>query len=409
MKFQFKAKNLTGQELDGNREAIDRLSLARSLRAEGWTLIVAEEIKSELTKTKYLTKLFAQTKQGRISLKEKILFVNNLGAMIEAGLPLVRALTVIDRQTKNKRVKIVVKAIVEKVDHGSSLSLALASFPTVFPEIFIAMIGVAEESGRLPETLKLLGEQLSKSYDLRRKIIGAMIYPAIIILAIGTVGVLMLIFLIPTLAITFRELNVPLPLSTRFVIASSDFISNNLILCFVFVLALISGFYYASRTVLGHKLINRSVLFLPVVGTLSRQFNSAAIMRTLSSLISSGVSMVESLRITRKTVNNNYYQTFLAKAMTQVQQGLPLGSVFEDRPDLFPTLAIEMAQVGEETGKLPEMLLRGALFFEAEVDQATKNLSTIIEPVLMIVIGIAVGFFAVSMLGPMYSLSGAIN
>jgi type IV pilus assembly protein PilC len=271
------------------------------------------------------------------------------------------------------------------------------------------MIGVAEESGRLPETLKLLGEQLGKSYDLRRKIIGAMIYPVIIITAIFIVGVLMLIFLIPTLATTFRELNVPLPFSTQLIIGLSDFVSNNLLLCGAALVALIGGAYYFSRTKLGHWLIDRVVLLLPVTGTLSRQYNSAAIMRTLSSLISAGVSMVESLRITHKTVNNGFYQVWLAKAMDQVQQGLPLGSAFGERADLFPSLAIEMAQVGEETGKLPEMLLRGAVFFEAEVDQATKNLSTIIEPVLMVIIGIAVGFFAVAMLGPMYSLSSAIK
>lgn len=409
MKFKFQAKNLAGKDFSAVREAADRLSLARDLRTEGWTLIMAEEVKIEVTGSKLSLKLFNKQVFGKISLKEKILFISNLGAMVEAGLPLARALAAINRQSKNKRVKAVVASLTEKIDHGSSLSAALGSFPEVFPEIFVAMIAVAEESGRLPETLKLLSEQLEKSYDLRRKIVGALIYPAIIISAIIAVGVLMLIFLIPTLATTFRELNVPLPFSTRLIIGLSDFVSNNLMLCAVVLVAAIGSVIYFTRTKIGSHLIDRIILRLPVAGTLSRQFNSAAIMRTLSSLVTSGVSMVESLKITRKTVGNHYYQDWLARAMEQVQTGTPLGSAFAAREDLFPPMAIEMAQVGEETGKLPEMLLRGAMFFEAEVDQATKNLSTIIEPILMVLIGIAVGFFAISMLGPMYSLSSAIK
>ncbi|MEK7091699.1 MAG: type II secretion system F family protein, partial [Patescibacteria group bacterium] len=191
MRFKFQAKNLIGKELSAVREAADRLSLARDLRTEGWTLIVAEEIKTETAESKHSLRLFTKQMFGKISLKEKILFISNLGAMVEAGLPLARALAAINRQTKNKRVKAVVADLTEKIDHGSSLSAALGSFPEVFPEIFVAMIAVAEESGRLPETLKLLSEQLEKSYDLRRKIVGALIYPAIIISAIITVGILM--------------------------------------------------------------------------------------------------------------------------------------------------------------------------------------------------------------------------
>lgn len=410
MKFKFKAKNIEGKELVAEREAVDRFTLARELRSEGWVLLIAEDIsKAQKTWWGKLNKVSFGSFSSRISLKEKIQFVNNLGAMIGAGLPLSRALAAIARQTKKKNFKAMLENIGARIGRGDSLSQALTEYPEAFPEIFIAMIGVAEESGKLPETLKTLGEQLSKSYDLRRKVKGAMIYPAVIVTAIIAVGVLMLIFLIPTLAATFLEMKVELPLSTRVVIGISNFLAAHYLLCFLILILVGLGAWRFGRSSLGSRLIDQLTLKLPAVGSLAQKYNSATIMRTLASLVSAGVSLVESLAITKKVAGNVLYQEAIAGAVEQVQKGVTLSAIFNEHDKLFPIFVGEMAMVGEETGKLPEMLLRGAVFYEEEVDQATKNLSTIIEPVLMIFIGIAVGFFAVSMLSPMYSLSNAIK
>lgn len=408
MRFSFKAKNMEGQELVAERQAPDRFSLARDLRSEGWTLIVAKDIAQ--TKKNWLNKLsFGPALTGRINLKDKILFVNNLGAMVGAGLPLSRALSAISRQTKKKSLKAMLDAVAIRIGQGESLSRALGQYPETWPEIFTAMINAAEESGRLPETLKTLGEQLSKTYDLKRKIKGAMIYPAVIIVAIIAVGVLMLIFLIPTLAATFTEMKVDLPVSTRIVIGVSNLLANHYLVFLILVIGTVAGFWKFAKTKLGARLIDQGLMRLPVVGDLDKKYNSAIIMRIVSSLVGAGVSLVESLAITQKVTGNVFYQEALVVATDKIQKGVTLSSIFNEREDLFPIFVGEMAMVGEETGKLPEMLLRGALFYEEDVDQATKNLSTIIEPVLMILIGIAVGFFAVSMLGPMYSLSSAIK
>ena len=391
----------------GEREVTDRFALARDLRQTGWILLVAKDLAP--TEKNFIGKISLKALFGRVSLREKILFVNNLGQMVGAGLPLSRALGAIGRQTKHKRFKQIVASVGEAIGRGENLSKALMAFPDDFPEIFTAMIGVAEETGKLPETLKTLGDQLSKSYDLRRKVKGAMIYPAVIITAIIIVGTLMLIFLIPTLAATFKELNVALPLSTRLVIGLSDFLANNYLGCLLFLVALGFGGWRFSKRPTGARLLDRLIMKLPIVGNLAREYNSAIIMRAIASLISAGVSLIQSLSITQKVTGNVFYQEALMIATEKIQKGVTLSSIFTEREDLFPVFVGEMTVVGEETGKLPEMLLRGALFYEEEVDQATKNLSTIIEPVLMILIGIAVGFFAISMLGPMYSLSSAIK
>ena len=218
----------------------------------------------------------------------------------------------------------------------------------------------------------------------------------------------MMIFLIPTLTATFKELNVELPFSTKVVIAVSDFfVLHGLVSALILVISVIVLIWF-TRLPTGRRWLHNLVLHLPVIGYLAKEFNAAVIMRTTSALITAGVSMIETLRITDRVVQNVYYKKVMVEAVEKVQKGIALSAVLQAHEKLFPVLASEMVLVGEETGDLPGMLMAGAVFFEDEVDQATKNLSTIIEPVLMIFIGLAVGFFAISMIGPLYSLSDAI-
>ncbi|HPB60426.1 MAG TPA: type II secretion system F family protein [Candidatus Paceibacterota bacterium] len=403
MKLFFRAKNEKGEEVTGEREAADKFALARDLRAEGLTVIYAEPADKKKKSNFWQIDLF-----GRIRMKDKIVFASNLSAMISAGLSLSRSLEVMERQTSNKRFKKIIHDIAERVDRGETLSSSLSNYPKVFPEVFVAMVATAEESGKLPEALKSVSEQLTKSYDLRRKVKGAMIYPSVIVSVMIIIGVLMMIFLVPTLTATFRELNVDLPLSTRVLIGVSDFMAGNVILVILFGIALVGGLISLWRSKQGRAWLDTISLRLPMIGDLTRQVNSATIMRTISSLISSGVSMIRTIEITERVVQNHHYKAVMKEAAEKVQKGITLSAVFEAHQNLFPVFVEEVSAVGEETGKLPDMLLKGAIFYEEEVDQVTKNLSTIIEPVLMVIIGVAVGIFAISIIGPMYSLSDAI-
>lgn len=404
MKYSYKAARADGTLASGEREAADRYALARELRGEGLTVTQVKLI-GELGEKH---RLHFQSPFGRVKIKDKIVFASSLAAMVGAGLSLSRALAVLERQVANQKFKQIIAGLSRRVNGGEPLSAALAAYPDVFPPVFVAMVGAGEESGKLADSLEIVRAQLQKSYELRRKVKGAMIYPAIIVVVIIAIGILMMIFLVPNLTSLFRDLEVELPLSTRVVIAVSDFLTKHTFSFLAGLVLALAVLWRLARTTTGRLLFTRLWLHLPAIKNIVKNLNSAITMRTVSSLISSGVSMLEALTITGKVLQNPFYQAVLAQAVVAVGKGAPLSQSFQNREDIYPILVGEMTEVGEETGNLPAMLLKGATFFEDEVEQATKNLSTIIEPALMVLIGVAVGFFAVSMLGPMYSLSNAI-
>lgn len=404
MRYTIRATNSKGEETRGEREASDALTLARALRQEGLTLVLATPITANARRMATFTGML-----GRIKFHDKILFADNLGSMITAGLSLSRALEVIERQSSSERFRALVHGVADAVRAGSSLRDALAAHPDIFSPLFVAMVGAGEESGKLPESLGIVAEQMGKSYELRRKVRGAMIYPMVIVCVIILIGILMMIFVVPTLTATFKDLHIDLPLSTRFVIGVSDFASGHPFLVLAGFPLILFVLYRAFRTSVGKRIMDRMSIRLPLIGPIVLKVNSASTMRTLSSLISSGVPMLEALRITREVLQNGQYRTVIDRAREAVEKGHTLSSVLKQEERLYPVLVGEMAAVGEETGDLPSMLMKGALFYEKEVDQITKNLSTIIEPVLMVIIGIAVGFFAIAMLSPMYSLTDAIK
>lgn len=403
-KFKYKIKEMSGEEVEGVVEAVDRFVVAADLRSAGKNVILVEESKEFVVPgLAFLNSLIGGVKEHDL-----IVFAHNLSAMMTAGLSLSRALSILERQAKNAVFKATIKSLIEEISKGSTLSSGMAKFPKIFSHIFVSMVRAGEESGGLAASLLVVGDQLEKSYLLKKKIKGALIYPSVVISALVIIGILMFIFVVPTLATTFKELNVELPVSTQIIIWISDFLSNN----FLFGLAVFISAVIAFRAILhtkpGHRLFERSLFYLPVVKDLVRQSNAAVTARTLSSLLSSGVDMLEAIAITKDVVQNSYYKDVLETALERVQKGISLSSVFVENEKVYPLLVGEMIEVGEETGRLSDMLFNVATFYEGEVDSATKNMSTIIEPVLMVVIGASVGFFAISMISPMYSVMSGI-
>jgi type IV pilus assembly protein PilC len=271
------------------------------------------------------------------------------------------------------------------------------------------MIRVGEASGNLEEVLKLLAVQLEKDHDLRRKIRGAMMYPAVIILAMIGIGILMLTYVLPKITGVFKDMNVTLPASTRLIISLSDFLRDNSAVVIGGMIFLIFFLKFFSTTLAGKKTFAFLSLQIPIIRNIVIKVNCARFARFYSSLLRSGVSVVEALKIISETLTNYYYQEVSREAMEQVQKGIPLSKIIQKHETIFLTQVWQMIQVGEETGKTEAVMMKLAEFYEAEVDQITKNLSSIIEPFLMIIIGGAVGFFAVSMLQPMYGLLENIN
>lgn len=343
-----------------------------------------------------------------IKADENIAFTKNLSAMLGAGLTLSRALSVIDRQAQNKYLKKVVQNLEEAVKAGSSFHEAMATYPKVFSKLFVAMTKAGEESGKLSDTLKIVANQMETSNNLTKKVKGAMIYPSIIIFAIILIGILMLIYVVPTLSSTFASLGTQLPLATRVIVAASDFMVHNVIVVFLAVAVTIVGGLTFLKSAVGGKVLLFVGLHLPVIGELVKETFSARAARTLSSLLSSGVEMLTAISITGEVVGQNVFGKVLHEAEELVKKGEPLSLAFQNNMKLYPIFFSEMISVGEETGKVAGMLEQVAIFYEVDVDNRTKDLSTIIEPILMLFIGVFVGVFALSMIAPIYSLSSKI-
>lgn len=403
-KYAYKAQLMAnGGEMDGVAEASDKFELAKNMKAEGKLLLTATEIRSRSFNMDKINAFLT-----RVDLREKIIFSRNLATMIQAGLSLSRALGIFVKQTKNPKLREVLNAVSDDINKGTSLSDALGKHRKIFPSVFISMVRAGEESGGLVDALNVVGGQMEKTYTLKKKVRGAMMYPAIVMFVMISVGVLMMIYVVPGLAGTFKEMNAELPMLTQWVIAISEFIQNEILLMIGGLILAAIGIFWFKRTPLGMRVIDWTVLRLPVFGKLVMEYNSAIITRTLSSLISAGVDIVHAIEITIDVVGNVYYKNTLERAKEDVQKGVPLSQVFVQNADIYPVMVGDMMEVGEETGRLSDMLFKIAQFFEEEVDQATADMSKLIEPILMVTIAIFVGIFAIAMISPMYSLSASI-
>ena len=403
-RFYYKAMKSNGEKYENTIEAADRFSVYNNIRKEGGTVILVEEEKKKFfSDINFISALFSAIKTD-----DKIMFTRNLSVMIKAGLPLSRGLKTLEKQSKNKKLKNVIRQINLNIQKGSSFNEALSKFPRVFSPLFVSMVKAGEEGGGLSEALMIVARQIELANNLKKKIKGALIYPSIIIIAMFIIGAVMLIYVVPTLTQTFEELGVELPMSTQFVISLSNFLTNNIFTAIILlIIAAIAGFV-GFRSKKGKRIFDYLILHIPIISGLVKEINSARTARTLSSLLASGVEVVNSLSITGEVIQNSYYKEILKKSEKYIQEGLPFSEAFIKNEKFYPILVGEMISVGEETGRLSDMLLQIAEFYEEEVFRKTKDMSIIIEPFLMIIIGTVVGFFAVSMISPIYSISSGI-
>lgn len=404
--FHYRARTGRGDTIEGDREATDQYALARALRMEDISVIAVHEggAKKQQGDIRDYAPQFLYPFLFPIKLEEKMNFTRNTAVMIGAGISLAKALEVMARQTQNSRFRKVIAAMAETIKKGGSFADAIGEHHGVFPRFYQEMVRAGEKSGKLQDSLKLIALQLHKDYALRRKVRSAMMYPLIIVVAMIGIGILMMIYVVPTLIATFEELNVELPLSTQFIIFVSKSLAQSGLIFLGGALVLGIGLYRGFRTSRGKRVLDWLFIRAPILGGITIKFNAARTCRTLSSLLSSGVNILEALETTKGVLQNHLHQNVLNQAREKIQRGETLANSFLVAEHLYPPLVGEMIAVGEETGELSSMLLRLAVFYENEVSAATKDISTIIEPVLMIIIGAVVGFFAISMISPMYSL-----
>ncbi|HHE45851.1 MAG TPA: type II secretion system F family protein, partial [Candidatus Moranbacteria bacterium] len=310
---------------------------------------------------------------------------------------------------KKKKFAAILNKIYDEIQAGNSFADGLAKYPGIFDDLFVNMIRVGETSGNLEEVLNILALQLEKEHELVSKVKGAMVYPAVIIVAMIGIAILMLTYILPKMMNVFTDMNVQLPASTMVIVSISNALRFHSILITSVFIFLIIFLKFFLTTIAGKKLVSFLAIKTPLVKNIVIKVNCARFARVYSSLLRSGVSAVESLKIISQTLTNYYYKDAVKDSVKQIQKGINLSKIIAEKPNIFPVLVTQMVQVGEETGKTETVLLKLAEFYEGEVSQISKNMSSIIEPVLMILIGSAVGFFAVSMLQPMYSIMDNIK
>lgn len=403
-KFAYKALKDDGESYESTARAESKQALYKRLKDKGETLISARP--ADAGKAWYKQDIGFLTS---LSAEDKILFARNMAAMLDAGLSVTRALGVIKRQSDDDHFQEIVTEIRSSIQSGKSFTDGLKNFDNEFSALFIYMVEAGEESGSLGEALAEIADQLERAYKLKKKIRGAMIYPAVIITAMIIVGILMMIYIVPSLTQTFEQMDVDLPATTQFVIAVSDFLQNYTIIAISSMIGLVVAGYYALQTETGKRWFDWAILKVPLIGHLVKETNAARTANTLSSLLSSGVEVTRAIDITKDVVRHTRYTEILEELKNEITSGGKMADVFQKYEYYYPAFVGEMVAVGEETGKVDEMLNRIATYYEDDVKQKTSDMSTIVEPVLMIIIGAAVGFFAISMITPMYSLTSSLG
>lgn len=406
--YSYKAKNLEGKKQSGILDAQSVAHLAKILRQKGYFLLFSKEQSIEKKKKPFIKQLDIFERFAKVPLNEKLFFTRNLAIMIKTGVPLPRAFEILSKQTRTKILKIALKKISESIIKGDSLSEALGFFPKIFPKLYRETLKVGEETGRIEESLNVLSVQMEKEYSLKSHIKTAMAYPLIVLVLAFLIGILMFLFVVPKMQDAFRELEIELPLITRLLLSFSDFLVSHLLVFGLISLILIIILVSFLKSKIGKRLRDSLVLKVPLISKIIRQVNSALALRTLSSLLGAGVPIVRSLEVASGSLGNFYFRQSLENAAAVVEKGKKLSEALRPYQNLYLPMVLEMLKVGEETGETSKILAKLADFYEEEVAAATKKLSSVIEPFLIIIVGGAIGFFAIAMLQPIFSIGSRL-
>lgn len=396
--FNYRVKDQNGKSAAGVVEARSDKDAAQLLREQGFLVIELTPAGGGLLPA--LTGFFKKVSFGEI-----VAFTRQLSTMITAGLTLTDALTLLRRQIKNQTFDKILSDILHEIEAGSSFADVLEKYPQCFSKIYVSLIRAGEASGKLDLVLARLAENLENEREFKAKIKGAMIYPAIIVIGMVAVIFLMMTVVVPKLTAMYKDFGAQLPLLTRILITISDIFAQ----FWWLILAGIFGFFFLfsawKKTPVGRKSLDKIILKIPIWGSLTREALLAEMTRTLGLLVGAGISILEALGIVAEAVGSEPYAEAIRDAESKVEKGFPLGVTLAQNP-LFPPLVGQMINVGEETGKLDETLLRVSKVFESSSSEKVKGLTTAIEPIILVVLGVGVGFLMLAIIMPMYTLMG---
>lgn len=347
---------------------------------------------------------------NNISHLDKLMFTKHMYIMLKSGVPIYEALGTLAESTKSKPLKKVIGKIISDIQNGKSFYDALIKHPTVFDGFFTSLIKISEESGTLEETLLFLSDQMEKDYQIRQKIKGAMFYPMLIVVAGGGVAAFISIAILPQLVDFFGALEIELPLPTKILLFFANIMKDHGILIFAGLFLFFIGIKLLINTKFVRPHWDAFVLKIPLFGKVVKYGNLARFCRNFGTLLKSGVPAAKGLNTTADALSNLVFQKHLHEVQESLEKGKNISdSLAKKKYDEFPTMVVTMIRIGERTGNLEEVLIYMSEFYEDEIDNITKSLTTVLEPILLLAMGIMVGFIAIAIIGPIYKLTGSIN
>ncbi len=397
MRYYYKAKDMPGKTVTGEVEALSESEAAKLVRKKN---LIPYHIRAVSdSPLAFLKKL-----REKVSVGEVATFTRQLSTMMNAGLPITDSLMILRSQTKGSMQKVVAQILAD-VEGGSSLSVAFSKHAKVFSSTYIALLKSGEAGGVMDQVLLRLADNLEKEQEFSGKVKGALIYPAVVIIGMFVVGLVMMIFVIPRLTSLYGEFNASLPAPTKILIGISNFLVKFWPLMLILVGVAFSFFQSFKKTKAGKRKVDGLIFKIPVFGPLQRQVMLTELTRTLSLMVGSGVSILDGMNITAGVVGNSIISEALIDAAKQVEKGFPVAFAFGRHPEAFPFILTQMIAVGEETGKMEEVLAKVSHIFEVESDQRVKTLTSAIEPLVMVLLGLGVGFLVIAVILPIYNLT----
>ncbi len=401
MRLHYKAATKDGKTEQGIIDAKDINEAAAYLRTkELMPIRIVRETENPLAKILPFSR--------RVKSSDLVLFTRQLSSMLSSGLTLMRALGILKDQIQSAAMQETVNSIINDVEEGKTFSFAIAKYPNVFSPIYVSLIKAGESSGLLDKVLARLADNLEKDSKLKGTIRSALMYPIIVVVLMVVVMAIMMIFVIPQLTTLYQNLNVPLPLPTQIIIGLSRFTGTFWPIILVALVILIVLFKRWHKTQEGQLTVDGLILKLPIFGKLIQQTILAEFSRTFGLLVGAGTLVVDALLQTAGTAGNVHYRNAITDVSKQVEKGVTIGDAMSVYV-LFPPILVQLVKIGEQTGKVDESLAKASEYFEREVDQTVKTLTTAMEPFIMVILGVAVAFLIISVITPIYSLISSIQ
>ncbi|MFH1254947.1 MAG: type II secretion system F family protein [bacterium] len=397
--YKYKALDRNKKIQEGMIEANGKDDAGEALREKGLSIVSI----SETRKTKSWINIDFL---NRIKIKDIVIFSRQFSVLISANVSMVQALKILIDQTENINLKMTVSEVADEVDAGSSLSETLGKRPKVFSNFYVSVIRSGETSGKLDEVLSYLADEMEKDYDMMSKIRGAMIYPAFVLCSLIVVGIVMMIFVVPKLTAILTESGAELPITTKILISSSGIMSKYWLALLVAAGAIIFLFRWYTGKAKGKRQLDYAKLKLPIFGRLFKLIYLVRFTRSMNTLIVGGVTIDNSLKVASEVVGNSIYKELIDETIKEVEDGNSISSVFI-KSDVIPKMVSQMLNIGEKTGKIDVILERITNFYGREISNMVSNLMTLMEPLIMVVMGVAVGIMVAAVILPMYNLASS--